>query len=767
MRPSSALAAALVSVLAPALSWGGAAGGAEAEDAPPSADRRTSRGEAVAPVDVLPPRYRSGHNEALLAGVDDDFVLYHSGHIDPMSENPVYSLASLADGHVVRRIDLPGGRGHGPVLRLVDGSVITVLPYKGIERSDAADGTVTGRIPWEQVGDVVAVDDEWVLTSTDVVWFDGRVVPLDRELSTPDLDHVILRGDSDLAVVSGDDALGTIVVDPAVGSVVPLARPGEGIVVFAARGGEHPVVYGSMISSREDGASYGLVTWTDPARAAGRTVRGSHFFVYGGGLVGGRLIALVNPDGEARGTTMVEVDTESGALGETLTTQVAQFPTLHRQYSHGNGMVFAQGAGGLVVSRAHAPEGELVVLEEDAVRSIGRPAPSPLEPGRLFRYLDRVEALFYEENQLAGSAALTIGDGEWTDLDRDAAGPALSPDPVSPAVASCADGRAATVADVRGRWQLERCYGARQYFVTDRRGVIEPWEVDGSPQLGEDYVATYVASEADFRVGHIAMTGLDARHRTRLSGPSRDAFSVDLVAGGDLVYTDAEGRVRTADPSGLADVVPPVVTVDRAPGPHALRAPVRLTIAGRARDAVDGSRVVVRVEARRAAPLRAMGRWSTVAGSSDGSGTVTARAGEQWCLRVRATDRSGNVTLTVPRCTVATVDDAGAVRSGDAHRSRGVDYLGGAATVLAGPRGHVAVRGRADSATLLVFRTGPGRGGFKVRSGGREVLSGGTAESRSGVKVVRVRATGHDVVTIHAASGRPVVLDAIGVQRPQ
>lgn len=726
---------------------------------------------------ALPERYREP-GRSLLVGADDRFALYHSGHRPLGDDGQVYTLVSLADGAVVRSFVGPPACCFVPEVRLVDGSVdVWDQRAKTVVRHDAATGEVTGSVPVDALP--LAMDDEWVLTETDVRWFDGRVVPLNGDPIRVEPYNVVQRGDSDLAVLSGQGGFDPVVVSPGTGEVVALERAetNDYVQVFAARSGAEPTVFGFG----ESGGTRGLVRWTDPASGAAPTVVPAPpvDVSYGGGLVGDRLL-VADYASEIDSTALREVDPTTGAvLPATVVPDVWQGQG-SRQFANAVGDVVAQADDGLVVSQEGTTAGSLAFLTADGVRSLGTPRPSPVEAVELVNDSGRVTADFRENRGASGDdrevetdrgvAVLEPGATAWTPVDGEVTPPTLPADPPASARVDCGDGTAPVVDDVRGRWQLERC-GFRQAYVTDRTGFLPPHPLPGyarGAQLGVDHAVSIVfRSEPDRIRTALVVTDLDVRHRTRVYGPLSDdsAYSVDLTGDHDPVYADATGRVRSAPPTGLVDTTGPVTTVTRRPAAYVdAVGPTRLTFTGSARDVVDGSRVIVRVQTRRATPGSGqLGPWQAQSSSASGTFSVTARPGEQWCFRLAASDRSGNVGTSSPSCSVVPVDDRGLARSGTARRVSG-DYLGGAATVLAGSGGAVTTSGLAGSRVVVWLRTGPGRGPLLVRDGTRVVQRVETYSRTAGLRAVVLDPVGRRL-RLEAGSARAVVLDAVGQRR--
>ncbi|MFB9311578.1 hypothetical protein [Nocardioides plantarum] len=709
--------------------------------------------DAPVPGSLLPGRPRLP-NGARFLGADESYVLYNTGHLDPTTGELGLTLATRFDGIPVRQFEQAGSF----TVRYADGYVLTSRASSDNEvdvtREEARTGDPAGSI--DDLVDVVAVDDEWVMTADQVFWFDGRPpVALSASLD----DHVQTRqvlGDSDLAVLSSDDGSDPVVVTPGTGLVTEVEHGSERIRVLAARGGSDPVLWGRHAE--------GLVRWTDPAHDAGRTDVPSDLVPSAGGLAGDRLLGLLGPDG-ARWIS--EIDPVTGRAGPVLV------PDAGAGFSSGDapivGVPTVQAGDELVVSVGPAPEGDLVAVAADGVRTLGGPTPSLLAARGITRAGNIVRAAFGENGGSAGEAELDLGAlrRRWTPVDASTPPPVLPPDPPSAPIATCADGAVPKVDDVRGRWQLEKCAGT-EHYVTDRHGVLAPHRLPGlGSLLGADHVLSLVgegSAPSDRRYA-VVVTTLDARHLERVYGPlSSETFdlAVDATGDGDPIYVDPAGQIRIAHSSGLADRQPPVIkTTRRLPTYVATVRPGRLDYAATATDSVDGGAVTIRVDARRTRDGKVVRTWSTLSGSSDGAVSVATAPGDEWCFRTVAADRTGNSTTAGAACSLAPRDDTALRVTGSATRARAASYLGGSATVVRGTRPGVAVPAGRGKTTYLWLRTGPNLGNAAVFAGSRRLMSVRTTSARSGVRVVAVRTTGR-ALTVRATTARPVAVDAYG-----
>jgi hypothetical protein len=705
---------------------------------------------------------------ALLVGADQQYALYHANRFDPATGRLDLLLVSLADGHVVRTVAGPDVQCcDGVHVRYVDGSILMEVADGSVVRSDALTGEVTGTIPPSITGreDYLALDDRWVLTPTAVRWFDGPVVPVLGELPQDRFARTL--GDSDLAVLTGTDGSDPLVLTPSTGAIVPLTRADETVRVFAARGGPSPEVYGRVEPDdpSDEEAEDGLVRWTDPAHAAGRTVVESDVEP-----AGHRLIASVRKDRWSV-ESVVEVDTATGRTSPALTDRVLAESTIG-DWPRVPGETVVQAGDGVLVSRYHDRRGALTLIAGDGSRPLGALRRTQHSACRLYREGDHVEvdlcsgiSGYPQVHTYLGTRAIAVGQRAW----QETSGPLIMPVRAVPLgqrrLASCPDGGVPTVRDSRGRWQLERCPGGYRWYVTDTLGHLDPWLVRGEPRLGQDHVLERVASQVEGR-DVLRVTGLDVRHQTRLFGPLGVDYTVDQAGDHSPIYVDASGRVRIADSAGLADSTPPTLSVLRRPSRFVNAVePVRLSYIARAQDAVDGSHVTVTLQARMAQPRSpSLGEWQAVARSGPGRYRVTARPGEQWCVRFVAYDRSGNERISPVSCTVVPVDDAASWRDGAARRVAG-DCLGGAATRLDQPDGALVVAGLQDSRVVVWLRTGPGHGQLVVRDGDRVVRRVDTAARRPGLRTVVLDPAAR--VRLEAGGRRAVLVDAIGHLRPQ
>lgn len=719
---------------------------AEVGTAPAAASRQLGPEDAIAgPALPIRPRALNG---ALLVGADDDYALYHTGHVDPGTKRVDYTLVSLADGHVVRTLQPERGLNN---IRLVDGSVVVVVRGEAT-RYDAATGAVTGTMGG--VANYSALDDQWVLTPEAVHWFDGRVVPLSQQVAYDAGSAVRVLGDSDVAVVTRAYGYDPVAIRTAEGIVTDLQRPDEQVIVFAGRTGETPVLYGTTMAGPEGN---GIVRWSDPTDDASRMLIARGDYPWIGGLAGDRVLVYDNRDGGH----VAELDLDTGRAGDPLVDVVGSLGITDLP---AYGDVLVQAGDGIVVSGGSTPEGEIVLVTETEVRDLGTLRPSPEGATRLVRSGDVVRARFRENGENRGSAELVVGESTWTSVPGEITVPEPQPDPDTAPLSTCSDPSVVpTVVDARARWQHETCSPSEQW-ITDTSGVLEPWQVaGGSPQLGVDHVAYVVG----FDHAALAVTGLDAHHRTRVYGPFGDdsiAYSVDRTGAGDPVYADAAGLVRLAPTDGLTDRVAPEIVVTAHP-PVDVRAvrPTTLTYAASARDAVDGDDVVVLVQARRAPAGQSLGPWRTVPGSAGGRASVTAQPGEQWCFRAVAADRTGNTAIG-PRgsCSTVPVDD---IELPSRHRKIYIAprMIGGSATPLSGPD-RLIVPAVPRSRAVLWLPTGPRLGRVLVHAGDRRVLAVDVHTQELGrLRVVVPIASRR--LTVRSAGPRTVLVDAVGQRR--
>lgn len=780
-RPRSIAAAlatiaALAATLAPGIS-----GPAVADPtAPQAAADVVPRAAATAaqPGRPLPaiPRLPDG---ALLVGADQRYALYHADQFDPTTNRQVLRLVRLRDGRVVRTLlgsDVPCC--FRTQVRYADGSILVVMGDGAVVRTDALTGEETGRLEPIEDSPVLALDDRWVLTPTVVRFFDGRVVPVLGELPSDPYERPIERtwGDSSIAVLTDSGGGRPLVLTPGTGQLVALARPDESVRVFAVRGGALPEVFGRVQplpgSGGSDGSGEGdggeqeerddgLARWTDPARAAGRTVVPSTIQpTLGGGFAGDRLVVTREANGVP---SVVELDPSTGRATRSLVTGVLRRSTLGFPVVSA-GDVVVQAGDQVLVSRTNGGRGGLSLVTETGTRTLPALPPARHTVCRLVRAGGRLDADLCRGPQYLESRTITTGDRTWREVDGPV-GYDTSSSPLGQAPrATCPDGSRAEVVRARGRWLLERCRGGFRWFVTDTHERLPPFPVRGEPELGVDHVLERVKSPTPGR-DVLRVTGLDVRHRTRLFGPLGVDFAVDSRGGQAPVYVDAIGRVRVADASGLADSVPPSLTVVRRPPTlvDAVRS-TRVTIAGRASDAVDGRRVAIQLQVRRMKRDAAESRpWRTRPASPSGSFTVTMAPGEQWCFRLVAYDRSGNRRIATPSCSTVPVDDVDLSRTGLVGRVRG-DYLGGSASVLDG-RGALGHDGIEGAQAVAWVRTGPGRGQLVARdTQGVVVQRVDTASRRPGLRRVPLGRPG-SYLRLESADSRPVVVDALGHRR--
>ena len=693
-------------------------------------------------------------NRARFFGADDRYVLYGTGWRQPAGDETEYTLARSSDGRVVRtfRLDVSA------LVRLVDGAVVVARSFPDrVTRYDAATGSVTGSVVAD--GHVEVVDDEWFMTADGIQYFDDRE-PVDLATSIPTWPSSYqVMGDSDLAVISTPAGTYPLAIDTSTGEVGDLASRSPLTRVLAARAGADPLVVGVREGH--------LARWTDPVADSGYTEVPVSVDPVAGGLVGDELLAVV-PTSTASWSDeheVVPVDVSTGVSGPRVLEDV--YPSLGVA-----GRAVQQAATGLAVAWDAAPEGDILLFTAAGIRDLGAPRATPQVVAAVVRRGDRVWAEFADG---ADGAVHRLGTDGWVPADSPL--PYAPSDPVGPPLALCSDLSRPLVTDVRGRWKLEEC-SPDEHYVTDQWSALPPFRVPGTaPQLGADHVASWSgpSGDPDFPEFAMAVTGLDARHRTELWGPLTGApspgylstvFSVDRRGGGDPVYVDASGRVRVARPSTPADDAPPVITETRRPPAYVSTVrPVRVGYAATARDEVDGRDVDLYVQTRRARRGQGLGPWATPARPSDGRRTVLARPGEEWCFGAVAVDRSGNGGASGPaRCVVVPLDDRAFRASPTARRTTGRGLLGGTATVLRGPRDSLTVPGASrDSVPLVWVRTGPGRGPLEVVKGRAVVARIPTASRRPGLRVVELPTFG--VVRLEAGGRGPAVVDAVGHHR--
>jgi hypothetical protein len=144
-------------------------------------------------------------------------------------------------------------------------------------------------------------------------------------------------------------------------------------------------------------------------------------------------------------------------------------------------------------------------------------------------------------------------------------------------------------------------------------------------------------------------------------------------------------------------------------------------------------------------------------------------AGYNYCLRVRATDRAGNIGYSAARCFAVALDDRAVTRSSGWTQLTGSAYYARTVTVTAKFGAALSRTGAVTDRVGVVARTGPGYGTIGLYVGstlvGRLSLAASTSHYRAVLFAPRFGLRSGTVTVKVLTSGKPVPIDGLLISR--
>ncbi|QLQ10831.1 MAG: hypothetical protein HZY75_11260 [Nocardioidaceae bacterium] len=290
--------------------------------------------------------------------------------------------------------------------------------------------------------------------------------------------------------------------------------------------------------------------------------------------------------------------------------------------------------------------GKLVVINDNRVERVASPADNPVVVG-----------------DVSDSANMSAtADGEWVwSVDRQSGwisgiGPEVLRE--SYYVGPCSRQRSVEAFD---RWIMSSCRGV--YTLVDRYGVVPNWTVPHvsvgflNPRLGKNYVLylSWAGTGAD---RYPALTVADAAtHEVKQFPEALDPVSAAVDSDGwRFAYADWLTGLAVIDRLAPFDTTPPVLRGVTSKKIHEPAKSVKLTFTTKVRE--ESPILSYEMQGQWADVGRPLDGWGSIEPLDRPTVTVRAKQGQQYCFRIRATDKAENrSTWSTPVCSVVGLDD--------------------------------------------------------------------------------------------------------------